>query len=66
MEALQMLCKLLLEHGEFELYSWNFLENFLLNIFNLLLVESADVEPTDTGGQLYLLPMIKFEFSNDN
>ena len=44
-----MLCKLLLEHGEFELYSWNFLENFLLNIFNLLLVESADVEPTDTG-----------------
>ena len=32
---------------------WGTYQNFFLNIFDLWLLESADVEPTDMKGPLY-------------
>ena len=37
---------------------WNFLEFFFLIIFNLELIESAHVKPTDTEGHLYTVIII--------
>lgn len=32
---------------------WNFLENFYPTVFHSHLIESTDVEPEDTEGQLH-------------
>ena len=40
-------------HGKFKFAFWNFLEFFSLNIFNLQLVESVDMELTDIESRLY-------------